>query len=323
MGGASSTPNTGDYNTIKKNLEDVIKTFQIKGNYALKSDLTKYQPIGPYLLKSDLPSSSTDLSKYALKDDLNSYHAKGESIAVPSGKSITIRDDNHGVSWSSIVDGPRLFGFSGGALGTAVGGDKDALRWNGNGEVFVTGRLTANEASINNNLGVAKRLDVLGDAQFEGIWTNKNAYINGNASVGGGLKIGETHLLQKDGDPWVRLVTDPANEISYGRGLAANNLFAMNDGTILKNLSVGGNAIVDGALNVGSNVLVGGNPVLKIKKFDGNNGSVNGWEYCRGPYVTGTDKNLACLVQRNNLTDTYFDCGTQGGGNNSAYCFSP
>lgn len=51
-------------------------------------------------------------------------------------------DRNHGVGWyqnfaGTNLDGPLLYGYAGGALGTTSGSDKIALRWTSAGEVFV------------------------------------------------------------------------------------------------------------------------------------------------------------------------------------------
>lgn len=66
-------------------------------------------------------------------------------------------DPNHGIGWyggakgdrdaydlgfaSTFVDGPVLYGFNGGALGSTSGGQRIALTWNGAGEVQVQGAL--------------------------------------------------------------------------------------------------------------------------------------------------------------------------------------
>jgi hypothetical protein len=66
-------------------------------------------------------------------------------------------DANHGIGWyggakgdrdfyhqgfaSTFVDGPVVYGFNGGALGSTSGGQKIALTWNGDGDVQVQGRL--------------------------------------------------------------------------------------------------------------------------------------------------------------------------------------
>src|SRR5829696_1358462 len=66
-------------------------------------------------------------------------------------------DANHGIGWyggvkgdrdfydqgfaDTIVDGPVVYGFNGGALGSTSGGQKIALSWNGAGEVSVPGPL--------------------------------------------------------------------------------------------------------------------------------------------------------------------------------------
>lgn len=58
---------------------------------------------------------------------------KGDSTIINAGKTFlqdrplyTRADENHGLQHSGDVDGPRLFGFSGGKLGTT---SKDVLKW--------------------------------------------------------------------------------------------------------------------------------------------------------------------------------------------------
>lgn len=57
-------------------------------------------------------------------------------------------DTNHGVGYASSfisgVDGPALFGYGGGVLGTTSGGAKTAVQWDNSGNVTVTGNLTVN-----------------------------------------------------------------------------------------------------------------------------------------------------------------------------------
>jgi len=60
-------------------------------------------------------------------------------------------DTNHGLGWygagklfsGANVDGPALYGYSGGALGTTNGGQKIALSWNSSGNVSVPAKLSA------------------------------------------------------------------------------------------------------------------------------------------------------------------------------------
>jgi len=65
--------------------------------------------------------------------------------------AIYLRNDtNHGLRFAGTgeefatvnVNGPALFGCDGGVLGTACGGEKIALHWDGSGNVTVTGDLT-------------------------------------------------------------------------------------------------------------------------------------------------------------------------------------
>ncbi len=70
--------------------------------------------------------------------------------------SILLKDVNHGLGWYGTgrawnginVDGPVLYGYSGGALGTNSGAQATALRWNTAGDVTVTGNLTAAGKSV-------------------------------------------------------------------------------------------------------------------------------------------------------------------------------
>ena len=58
-------------------------------------------------------------------------------------------DTNHGIGWygqskqfaGNSFDGPVVYGYSGGALGTSTGGQKVALAWNSSGNVSVTGQV--------------------------------------------------------------------------------------------------------------------------------------------------------------------------------------
>jgi hypothetical protein len=65
-------------------------------------------------------------------------------------------DVNHGIGWygpgkpfaTKGLDGPVLFGFSGGALGTTNGGQRMALRWDSAGNVEVDGAIRAGNSDI-------------------------------------------------------------------------------------------------------------------------------------------------------------------------------
>jgi hypothetical protein len=80
------------------------------------------------------------------------------NISLESGKSINIRDKFHGMSWNEQVDGPSIYGYSGGALGTfRPDGYKDALRWNRDGNVSVGGRLIVGGRDILDELDKLRR----------------------------------------------------------------------------------------------------------------------------------------------------------------------
>ena len=78
-------------------------------------------------------------------------------------------DINHGLAWkntyaNSTIDGPVLFGFGGGALGSSQNGDKLALYWNSKGQVGIG---TSNVGSqfrfvVEGSIGVREAVVMLG-----------------------------------------------------------------------------------------------------------------------------------------------------------------
>lgn len=68
-------------------------------------------------------------------------------LSIPTGKNFTVRDQYHGMGFSQDVDGPSLYGFSGGKLRVAGNNPVDALKWDRNG-VTVNGKLNIGGWSI-------------------------------------------------------------------------------------------------------------------------------------------------------------------------------
>jgi hypothetical protein len=69
----------------------------------------------------------------------------GGNVNVPSGKAVNVRDQFHGMSFKEAYDGPALYGYAGGGLGTnQQDGYKEALKWNRAGDVNITGSLDVN-----------------------------------------------------------------------------------------------------------------------------------------------------------------------------------
>ena len=70
-------------------------------------------------------------------------------IYMQGGELYLRNDTNHGLGWYGIgkqfagnsLDGPAVYGYSGGALGTTSGGQKVALAWNSSGGVTMTGNI--------------------------------------------------------------------------------------------------------------------------------------------------------------------------------------
>ena len=67
-------------------------------------------------------------------------------VSVASGQPVNIRDQYHGMRFNEPQDGPYVYGYGGGALGTRQqadkGGEKVALTWDRNNNVDVKGNLT-------------------------------------------------------------------------------------------------------------------------------------------------------------------------------------
>jgi hypothetical protein len=89
-------------------------------------------------------------------------------------------DANHGLKYNATVDGPYLYGFTGGALGTA--GNPNSLWWNSSGDVnvgnnfavaksVVVDNAAANDATLNNALK-------FGPYSGEGIGSNRTTGTN-------------------------------------------------------------------------------------------------------------------------------------------------
>ncbi len=115
-------------------------------------------------------------------------------------KNIYLRgttDQNHGIGWFGAgklfanfnLDGPVVFGFSGGILGTAKNGQKAALYWNDSG-----------------NVGIGKapsdKLDVAGNIKISGtLGTNGIAPTPRTPGWGGGI---HTWDIEAEGTIWSR-----------------------------------------------------------------------------------------------------------------------
>jgi hypothetical protein len=76
-------------------------------------------------------------------------------------------DRNHGLGWRAnfagqFVDGPALFGFSGGVLGTTGGGENWSLLWDNSGQVFTRGAINpTSDRNLKANFQPVDRAEVL------------------------------------------------------------------------------------------------------------------------------------------------------------------
>ena len=87
---------------------------------------------------------------------------------IASGSDFSLRDPNHGLGWYGTgrlfngvnLDGPVLYGFGGGALGSVSGASQNlSLRWTGDGKIGI------------GTAAPSEKLDVVGNAKVSGTIT--------------------------------------------------------------------------------------------------------------------------------------------------------
>jgi len=144
---------------------------------------------------------------------INTYSAPENDFSINSDTYLfshalflrgeTGMDHNHGLAYNGStftnfsggnfqVDGPALWGYSGGVLGTRVGGDKGALSWYSGGVVvygqaYVTGALTADTGSLG-SLAVSGAVKAA-DITLSGNVAAANATISSDITGGGNLTV--------------------------------------------------------------------------------------------------------------------------------------
>ena len=104
--------------------------------------------------------------------------AAGGSIAL-NGNTLLLRNatnGDHGLKYDATVDGPYLFGFNGGALGTI--GLPNSLTWDYNGNVGILSQLVIDNAGANN--GTFGQCLIFGPASGEGIGSDRIGSSNPN-----------------------------------------------------------------------------------------------------------------------------------------------
>jgi hypothetical protein len=215
-----------------------------------------YGPLWERLIKNDVTDDlhrHTQLSSIAgtaLSVD-NSGNLSVNGDMAMKDKTVWLRssDDNgHGIGWFGVgkpfagvnVDGPVLFGLSGGILGTTQGGQKSVLSWNNIGNVGI-GTLNPKD----DKLDVAGSLRILSGSnpvRFTSSWTSfpgstinqaeisndttnyKALMIVGNQSAGQGRKVAIWDRLDVNGFLYVNGNMQVTQAITPSAGSGNNGI---------------------------------------------------------------------------------------------------
>ena len=188
---------------------------------------------------------------------------------IASGTDFNLRDANHGLGWFGTgkpfnginPDGPVLYGFNGGALGSVSGATQNiALRWTSSGNVGI------------GTASPAEKLDVVGNAKISGTITATGDITSG-ASIKANGNNGFVFNATGDTDggmfsPADGVVTFRTNGVERARIDANGNLGVANNNPTEKldvtgNIKASGNASITGttttgSLNVSGSASVGG-----------------------------------------------------------------
>ncbi|MBU3659527.1 MAG: tail fiber domain-containing protein [Flavobacteriales bacterium] len=125
-----------------------------------------------------------------------------------------LRNDlNHGVAYNGTADGPRLFGWGGGILGTANG--TNALFWNLSGNVGI------------GNTAPSEKLDVTGNVRFSGaLMPNNTAGTAGQVLTSGGAGAAPTWTTISAGSTYTGSTSVTLNGTSFERAALTGDVTA-------------------------------------------------------------------------------------------------
>ncbi|GAA4353967.1 hypothetical protein GCM10023185_15090 [Hymenobacter saemangeumensis] len=221
------------------------------------------------------------------------------NVFIPSINDYLMRDTNHGIGWYGDikpwnginVDGPVVYGFSGGLLGTNQGGTRTtALTWNASGRVGIGTTSPQNLLDLGNSLGsspsdvAAKKLSLYNNASgsdFYGFGISAgqmhlytNALANGaprmSFSNNGNVGIGTTAptaVLDVNGSTRLRgltgtgsrvVVADDNGNLSAGQAFPDGTNFIQNQNALdqAANFRINGSGVAGGSLTAGGNLVV-------------------------------------------------------------------
>ena len=184
-------------------------------------------------------------------------------LTLPSGKVINIRDQFHGMSWKDTVDGPSVYGYGGGALGTSQqadkGGYKEALKWNRGGDVSIAGNVIMdgdNSWILHTPDDGRKQLYIAPRKADKSDWDwSKQTQLMADGSI----IISPSGLKVSDGNDWMRIFGSDKNGTAMYNGVSIKDNGGLNVGewarvpegtTKTKDLLVGNTAYFKGGASV-------------------------------------------------------------------------
>ncbi len=232
---------------------------------------------------SKLAASSVTANKLNLDGDL---HLNDHTLYLR-----TSSDDNHGLGWFGLgnlfaganLDGPVLYGFGGGALGTTNGGQNIALAWNSSGNIGIGTAAPADQLEITGNLRLPATTASAGRIKSG---ANTLVHTFGSYNFFAGVNAGTSttagsYNAATGTEALYSNTTGSSNSASGAVALYSNTLGIGNTASgaaALYSNTIGGNNCAYGASSLESNTTAGrntaiGTGALQLQSYD--NGSLS------------------------------------------------